>query len=330
MEEKILGALYGMALGDAMGMPSELWSRRRVKEHFGSITTFLDGPRENEIAREYQAGQFTDDTAQALLLIQSLIATDGRPNIHHFVKKLLGWADEIHAFERNILGVSSKAALLAIREGKSLEEAGGAGETNGAAMRIAPIGCLIPSADLKRLVDAVEETCKATHYTDVAIAGASMIAAAVSAAIDGKSWDKLITIGKAAAHEGWQRGKETYAPSLIKRLDLALTIVKNGQDEEEILQNLYDVVGAGLHMAESVPTALALAYYARTPLRCSQLCANLGGDTDTIGAMATAICGAYTGIHGIDRSWIDQINSINQVDFAPLAQQLAVFRNAAQ
>ncbi|BBU82712.1 hypothetical protein EIMP300_41120 [Escherichia coli] len=35
--ERILGALYGQALGDAMGMPSELWPRSRVKAHFGWI-----------------------------------------------------------------------------------------------------------------------------------------------------------------------------------------------------------------------------------------------------------------------------------------------------
>lgn len=38
--ERILGALYGQALGDAMGMPSELWPRTRVKAHFGWIDSF--------------------------------------------------------------------------------------------------------------------------------------------------------------------------------------------------------------------------------------------------------------------------------------------------
>ncbi|SUX84946.1 ADP-ribosylglycohydrolase [Citrobacter koseri] len=45
--ERILGALYGQALGDAMGMPSELWPRTRVKAHFGWIDRFLPGPAEN-------------------------------------------------------------------------------------------------------------------------------------------------------------------------------------------------------------------------------------------------------------------------------------------
>ena len=47
--ERILGALYGQALGDAMGMPSELWPRSRVKAHFGWIDRFLPGPAENNV-----------------------------------------------------------------------------------------------------------------------------------------------------------------------------------------------------------------------------------------------------------------------------------------
>ena len=42
MKNHILGTLYGMAIGDAMGMPPELWSRKRCLEYYGKITDFLD------------------------------------------------------------------------------------------------------------------------------------------------------------------------------------------------------------------------------------------------------------------------------------------------
>ena len=35
LRDKIAGALYGMALGDAMGMPAELWGRERARKFFG-------------------------------------------------------------------------------------------------------------------------------------------------------------------------------------------------------------------------------------------------------------------------------------------------------
>ena len=59
MMDYILGTLYGMALGDAMGMPSELLSRRRIQEIFGRITTFEDSPEENPAAIDMTKGQFT-------------------------------------------------------------------------------------------------------------------------------------------------------------------------------------------------------------------------------------------------------------------------------
>lgn len=59
------GALYGMALGDAMGMPAELWGRERARKFFGGkITGFIDGPKENDVAFNY-------DKAAVYRLIQA-------------------------------------------------------------------------------------------------------------------------------------------------------------------------------------------------------------------------------------------------------------------
>ncbi|HAE7834080.1 TPA_asm: ADP-ribosylglycohydrolase family protein, partial [Salmonella enterica subsp. enterica serovar Worthington] len=75
--ERILGALYGQALGDAMGMPSELWPRTRVKAHFGWIDRFLPGPKENNAACYFNRAEFTDDTAMALCLADALLECEG-------------------------------------------------------------------------------------------------------------------------------------------------------------------------------------------------------------------------------------------------------------
>ena len=43
-----------MALGDALGMPAELWGRERARKFFGGkITEFIDGPKENDVAINY-------------------------------------------------------------------------------------------------------------------------------------------------------------------------------------------------------------------------------------------------------------------------------------
>ena len=76
-EQRILGTFYGQALGDAMGMPSELWPRSRVKEVFGWIDKFLPGPGENNAACYFGRAEFTDDTSMALALADAIIECQG-------------------------------------------------------------------------------------------------------------------------------------------------------------------------------------------------------------------------------------------------------------
>ncbi|UNK20778.1 ADP-ribosylglycohydrolase family protein [Paenibacillus sp. N3/727] len=327
MKNKILGALYGMAIGDAMGMPSELWGRNMVKAYFGTITDFLDGPKENDVACNFTRGQFTDDTSQALLILDALIESDFVPDTTVIGRHLLEWADRLNAFDNNILGPSSKAALLALKEGKDASEFTSKAETNGAAMRIAPVGGLFLPEEHQKLSKFVFDISKVTHSTDVAVGGASMVAAAVGAAIADKSWEDIMADAVSAYQEAKKYGAETYSASLPARLKLALEYADQyeGQDEK-FLQVIYDVIGSGVITSESVPAALAIAYYAKEPQRCSLLCANLGGDTDTIGAMAAAICGAKTGAEAIDPAWRALIDEANGVDLAHYANHILAFR----
>lgn len=323
MRDYILGTLYGLAIGDAMGMPSELWSRRKVKSYFGTIETFLDGPESNDVAKNFSKGQYTDDTTQALLVLDALIDRQFQPDEQTIASKLIEWANNIHAFDNNILGPSSKAALLAVKNGEDPSSITATAETNGAAMRIAPIGCLFHTNQTSALIDYVWRISKVTHASDVAIAGASMIAGAVSAAIEQKSWDEIMSYVMKVYDESLSYGADTFSASLKERLKLGITYAeKYADDEEAFAAHIYDVIGCGVLTSESVPAALSIAYYAKTVKNCALLCANIGGDTDTIGAMATAICGAKQGFSKIDDDFIKQINDSNPVNLNHYADHL--------
>lgn len=323
MKKKILGVLYGMAIGDAMGMPSELWSRNKIRAYFGTISHFLDGPRENEAARYFKKGQFTDDTSQALAMLDALIQNEFIPDATIIARHLLKWAEQTDAFNKNILGPSSQAALSAIKEGKDATAITSKAITNGAAMRIAPVGCLFSRNDRSALTKYVYEISKVTHSTDVAVSGAAMIAAAVSSALEDSDWDVIMQDAIDVYESAKTYGADTYSPSLAERLKLGLEFANRYPDDEErFTQAVYDVIGSGVFTAESVPAALAIAYYAKEPHRCSRMCANLGGDTDTIGAMATAICGAKTGVDAIDGQWLKIIDESNAVDFHYYADRI--------
>ena len=62
------------------------------------------------------------------------------------------------------------------------------------------------------------------------------------------------------------------------------------------------------------------------PNRCAILCANLGGDTDTIGAMATAICGALHGVQAIDPALKAELDAVNRLDFGHYSEKLLHYR----
>lgn len=325
--DRVMGSLMGVAIGDAMGMPSELWSRQKVKARFGKITGFLPGPDDHFVVSGFVAGQFTDDTSQTVKICESIISRGGEVDPTAVAHAILEWAEEAQAFTTNALGPSSQKALLAIKSGVPVEQAGGTGDTNGAAMRISPIGMICKPDDIVRLVDEVEKVCLGTHNTNVAIAGAAMLAAAISAAIETRDWDAIFAAAYAAYDEGITRGNDTFGASSKERVKWALELMQSEPDEEHLMDKLYQLIGAGVATTEAVPTAIALSYYAKGDLRKGVLlAANLGGDCDTVGAMVGGLCGAYTGYAAIAKEDVRLIMEVNGVDLPALAQQLYAFR----
>ncbi|KGT92794.1 ADP-ribosylglycohydrolase family protein [Enterobacter cancerogenus] len=326
-EKRILGAFYGQALGDAMGMPSELWPRSRVKQHFGWIDGFLPGPAENNAACYFGRAAFTDDTSMALALADAIVTHDGDINAETIGANILRWAEEFDAFNKNVLGPTSKIALNALKMGTPVAQLENNGMTNGAAMRVSPLGCLLPAKDLDAFIDAVALASSPTHKSDVAIAGATVIAWAVSRAIDGASWTSIRDELPAIARAAQEKRVTTFSASMAARVELALSVVAQGRGVESAMQQIYDLVGTGTATIESVPAAIAMVELANTdPNRCAILCANLGGDTDTIGAMAVAICGALHGIDGIDSQLKAELDAANALDFTRYSNAFMRFR----
>lgn len=333
--DRILGSFYGVALGDAMGMPSELWPRARVIEHFGAITEFLPGPDGHFIVDGYSAGQVTDDTQQTIMLAGAIIDGDGTVDAVTVAKHIVAWADRVGASEGNFLGPSSAKAIAALRAGASPWDTGKTGETNGAAMRIAPVGLMSRANDLVALVDRVEAACVASHHTDVAIAGASLMAGAIAAAVDSPAdgdltarIDAVLEAGYAAALLGMERGEHVVAASVVARAQLAVRYARGIEDETEFLQALYDTVGASVATTESVPAAIGLFVRANgNPVASSFLAANLGGDTDTIGAIVGGLCGAFSGLSVIPAEYVNKLDEVNELGFDALAPHFVEYRS---
>jgi ADP-ribosylglycohydrolase len=325
--DRARGALYGLAIGDALGMPTQLMSHEEVIACFGVLDGFRAAPAGHPIASGLPAGSVTDDTEQALLLADALLAGGGHVESEDLARRLLAWAER--ARERgslDLLGPSSSAAVAALIAGGPTAEVGRSGATNGAAMRITPVGLIISSDDLDALVDLVVEASRVTHHTGVAIAGASAVAAAVSGGVDGASIAEATTLGIRASDLGQRRGEWVAGASVARRIAWAIGLV-DADDHDRSVRDVVELVGTSLATQESVPAAFAvLALHPDDPWQACLTAASLGGDSDTIAAMVGAIAGAC---HGMD-SWppdaVRAVRETNQLDLEMFAEKLLALR----
>ena len=325
--DRARGALYGLAIGDALGMPTQLMSHEEVAACFGVLDGFREAPADHMIAAGLPAGSITDDTEQALLLADALLVGGGQVDSEDLARRLLNWAER--ARERgslDLLGPSSSAAVAALVAGGPLDEVGRFGATNGAAMRIAPVGLIISAGDLDALVDLVVEASRITHHAGVAIAGAAAVAAAVSGGIDGASVAEATMLGIQAAEMGQRRGQWVAGAAVARRIAWAIGLV-DATDHDRSVRDVVELVGTSLATQESVPAAFAvLALHPHDPWQACLTAASLGGDSDTIAAMAGAIAGACHGMDAWPRDAVQTVRETNELDLDVLAEKLLALR----
>jgi ADP-ribosylglycohydrolase len=320
------GALYGLAIGDALGMPTQLLSRREIVQRWGDLLPgFVPAPPGHPIAAGMPAGAVTDDTEQAVLLGHLLVQGGGVVNPQELANALVSWERAMaDRGSLDLLGPSTKRAVAAVLAGTPPEEAGASGDTNGAAMRIAPLG--ITTRDMSTLVDRVVEVSRVTHNTGIALAGAAAVAAAVSAGVSGAGIADATALAIQAARIAADRGHWVAGADVGARIAWATRLVA-GRPEAEAADLIYTLVGTSLATQESVPAAFAvLAAVPADPWRSCLLAASLGGDCDTIAAMAGAIAGACGGVTAFPAEAIAVIDA-QGLDLAGLADDLYALRS---
>ena len=320
---KILGGLYGQALGDAWGMPALLKPEDTWKRYGGWITEFLPGPADHPVHHGLAAGQITDDTEQAFALARVFIQ-DGKVTSGGAARAVIRWYDEIDGDNTPYVGPSTRRAVMAIKAGEPLNETGRMGDTNGAAMRVSPIGLMHPG-DLKGAVKDAYLSCVPTHNTDVAISGSCAVAGAIAVTMgDDVTLDEIIEAGKKAADMGRKYGYTWIGASVSRRIEMAVEIARSSLSEREKIQELYDVIGATLAIPDSVAAAFGVLVMADgDPKQTAIYAAALSGDADTVAAMGCAIAGAWKGVEVFDQAIIDALHKANPgYDFEQVAQGL--------
>jgi ADP-ribosylglycohydrolase len=296
LKDKILGGLYGQALGDAWGMPAYFDPDDTWKTFGGWIDRFLPGPDDHHVHAGLPAGRITDDSEQAFSLAQAYIEAGG-VTLPATVKAIVDWYDRINGDQSPYVGPSTRRGVLALKRGDDPMKTGSWGDTNGAAMRVSVVGLLHPSDPIGAVEDAYI-SCIPTHHTNVAISGAGAVAAAIAVAMrEDATLDAIIAAGLLGAELGRAKGNRWLGPSVTRRIETAVQIARRGGDSRAQLRALYDEVGTSLAIAETVGSAFGVLLMAEgDPQQTAVYAANLSGDADTVGAIACAIAGAYKGI----------------------------------
>lgn len=283
LKDRFEGCLLGLAIGDALGGKFEGQSADAIRTRFPTAERLIAYPQE-EI-------WYTDDTQMAIGVTEALIERS------EIVEEVLCRAFVTNYVPTRGYGRGARAVLEAMEEGRNYRQVAeqhfpGGSFGNGAAMRVAPIGLLFRN-DRQRLWGQARLSALPTHLHPLGIEGAQLLALAVALCSGMERFDRAVYFTELlAACES-----EAYRAKLE-----AAARVQIPEDLAEL--------GNRIEALHSVPTAIAS--FALTPESFEATVSNvilLGGDTDTLAAMAGALSGSYVGAGRLPRRLVSLLES---------------------
>jgi len=301
--DKFLGGMLGTALGDAIGeLAFRFREERALRRRIAAAGPLI----------------YTDDTAMAIALAESLLQAGGLDEQHlgdtfcnHFQREpWRGYASG----PPTLFALVQQQGLPYTQAAQRLFNGQGS-FGNGAAMRIAPLGLYF--CDAPNLYDLARRSAAVTHAHPIGIDGAAVLALAITEAVNldpkepfpaGPLASKLVSFAR--------------TPEMQGKLRLVRDLLADAVPPTEAALQLGQTVVAH----ESVPFALYSFLRHPTSFEDCLFCAILhGGDRDTLGAMACAVSGAYLGARAVPAHWRARLENRDQIE--ALAVELAECRS---
>jgi len=320
--------LEALAVGDALGMPTEFMTQKDIDQVYPVIDRLLD-PAKSYTHFELPYGSVTDDTEQNLYLSRAYVAA-GTITVENSADALSRWVVECDAVAKKYIGPSSLKALNAIQAGTSPMEAGRGGTTDGGIMRTPALVLCAGKGDEKHLLNCIRMGCIPTHHTSQAISAAAAYGFALRAAMEGKEMEQILEAARHGAELGYaSMDYVAAAPDCIARLDKIRQDLAEDSSDERIRHLLYYVYGNGLESIDAFTVTMTVFLAkGKDVFGALKLCASLGGDTDTVGALVGALCAAYAGGHNIPEEILRTVKEVNHLDLEQVAENIqATFWN---
>ncbi len=297
--EKIKGLLYGIAVGDALGVPVEFMSRAHLKSR--PVVDFY-----SEYFNDENRGIWSDDSSLSFCLAESIVEGFSIENVAHKIKAWYLhnlWSAAQHPIE---IGLATRNAIDKLDKGVSPYESGENGEYsngNGSLMRVAPLAFYLYNSSITERFETVKDVSAITHaHIRTAIACFFLVEFVQNLICEP---DKL------AAFKTTQNTVRDYINSTSCNNDEKALFLRLFYDdiqdltEDEIYSTAYVI-----HTLEAaVWCFLTTNSYKEAVLKA----VNLGHDTDTSGSVTGALAGIYYGYSGIDPHWIQAIKKQSEI-----------------
>jgi ADP-ribosylglycohydrolase len=301
-EDQVLGGLYGLLVGDALGVPYEFTDATRLptpeliemKPPVGFLRAHPTAP----------FGAWSDDGAQALCLLASLLHC-GSLDLGDFARRLVNWYEHGYMAVDSLVfdvGIQTSTALSAIKNGVPLEQAAPATEFsngNGSLMRTLPLALWHAGTDEELIADAMRQSTPTHPHAR------SQLSCALYCL-----WARAILRDQDDAWGHATRVLQQFAErDPLWRTEL-----------ERHIQPSRLPGGAGSGYVVDCLHSARWALEESTFERAVKRAISLGDDTDTTAAVTGGIAGVRFGLGNIPERWLSALSSRSLVE--PLAQSL--------
>jgi len=301
MKNSIKSGIFGVCVGDALGVPVEFRSREQLKRSPVTRMRAMGTHRQ-------PSGTWSDDSSLTLCIAESL--SNGY-DLEDIALKFLQWYnEEIWTPHGKVfdIGIATRQAIYRISKGVIPQLCGGTTEFdngNGSLMRILPLLFYIKDFPIEKRFDRVKEVSSITH---------GHIRSVISCFI---YLEFLIEIlNKSTKIEAYKKMQikvkyflDNHPICSQNEMDFFDRILKNDistYPEDEIKSS-----GYVLHSLEaSLWCFLNSESYSEAVLKA----VNLGEDTDTTGAITGGIAGIYYGFENIPEEWISELVRKDEIE----------------
>lgn len=323
--DRAVGIILCLMCGDSLGATPEylkLSWREMCTRWPGGLRDFQRGARLGLDPNDVRFGDYTDDTNAALALADSMVQCQGLDAQHAAENYGRFW---LHEPERGCPD-SAQIPMAAVLAGADITGVSRllfptGSFANGGAMRIGPVGWAFRTATNEQLRAAVQHATISSHVNPEAIDGAVVVAKAVS-----------ILASTASVHDIQpevllrQLKEVCRTRAMRSKISKLLVAWESRGSADEIWAEVVWTLGddnvdkrAGSDAREGwfqikATTAVACAIWAfcdrlQDPEEVIVGAVMLGGDTDTVGAIAGALCGALHGARWLPSRWLDNLEN---------------------